>query len=224
VSPHDEAWLHVSRHRALIGRHCRDHTVHQLPDDEVGVPDLLDADPAEHLAHDDLDVLVVDRHALESVDLLDLVDQVLLELLVAENGQDVVRVLRALHEWLAGADAVPLTHGDVLAARDEVLLHLAVVGLDLDLPHALDDAANPDHAVDLGDRGLLLRLARLEQLRDARQTPGDVLRLRGLARHLGEHVSRCDLRGGVHLDGGYVTDLCLTGQYHDCVFFEEERA
>ena len=37
-------------------------------------------------------------------------------------------------------------------------------------------------------------------------------------------VSRCDLRGGVHLDGGYVSDLCLTGQYHDCVFFEEERA
>jgi hypothetical protein len=27
----------------------------------------------------------------------------------------------------------------------------------------------------------------------------------------------------VHLDSGYVTDLCLTGQFHDCVFYEDEQ-
>jgi hypothetical protein len=31
------------------------------------------------------------------------------------------------------------------------------------------------------------------------------------------------VRGGVHLDSGYVTDLCLTGQYRDCVFYEDEQ-
>ena len=36
-------------------------------------------------------------------------------------------------------------------------------------------------------------------------------------------VSRCELRAGVHLDTGYVTDLCLTGQFHDCVFYEDEQ-
>ena len=35
-------------------------------------------------------------------------------------------------------------------------------------------------------------------------------------------VTRCELRGGVHLDAGYVSDLCLTGQFHDCVFYEDE--
>jgi hypothetical protein len=35
-------------------------------------------------------------------------------------------------------------------------------------------------------------------------------------------VSRCELRGGVHLDSGYVTDLCLTGGFPDCVFYEDE--
>ena len=34
-------------------------------------------------------------------------------------------------------------------------------------------------------------------------------------------VSRCELRGGVHLDSGYVNDLCLTGQFNDCVFYED---
>ncbi len=36
-------------------------------------------------------------------------------------------------------------------------------------------------------------------------------------------VSRCELRGGVHLDSGYVTDLCLTGQHTDCVFYEDSE-
>ena len=46
--------------------------------------------------------------------------------------------------------------------------------------------------------------------------------LRSLAKQEGT-VSRCRVRGGVHLDSGYVTDLCLTGQYRDCVFYEDEQ-
>jgi hypothetical protein len=46
--------------------------------------------------------------------------------------------------------------------------------------------------------------------------------LRSLAKQEGT-VSRCRVRGGVHLDSGYVTDLCLTGQYLDCVFYEDEQ-
>ena len=57
-------------------------------------PDVGDADAAQHLANDHLDVLVVDLHALESVDLLDFVDQVLGERLLAEHLEDVVRVGR----------------------------------------------------------------------------------------------------------------------------------
>jgi hypothetical protein len=34
-------------------------------------------------------------------------------------------------------------------------------------------------------------------------------------------VARCELRGGVHLDSGYTNDLCLTGQFTDCVFYED---
>jgi hypothetical protein len=46
--------------------------------------------------------------------------------------------------------------------------------------------------------------------------------LRSLSKQEG-NVSRCRVRGGVHLDNGYVTDLCLTGQYRDCVFYEDEQ-
>jgi hypothetical protein len=36
------------------------------------------------------------------------------------------------------------------------------------------------------------------------------------------NVSRCQLRGGVHLDQGYVNDVCLTPRFNQCVFYEDE--
>ena len=35
-------------------------------------------------------------------------------------------------------------------------------------------------------------------------------------------VSRCQLRGGVHLEQGYVNDVCLTPRFNQCVFYEDE--
>jgi hypothetical protein len=66
-------------------------------------------------------------------------------------------------------------------------------GGDDDPPLALGVLAERDGAVDLGDDGDLLRLARLEELGHPRETAGDVLGLRGLARDLGEHVAERDL-------------------------------
>ncbi len=65
-----------------------------LVDQEFRVADVLDPDPAHHLAGDHLDVLVVDVHALQAVDLLDFVDQVLLQFLLTEHVENVVRVRR----------------------------------------------------------------------------------------------------------------------------------
>lgn len=35
-------------------------------------------------------------------------------------------------------------------------------------------------------------------------------------------VSRCQLRGGVHLEHSYVNDVCLSPRFNQCVFYEEE--
>ena len=74
-----------------------------LVDQEVRVADLLDAHAAQHLTHDDLDVLVVDGDALQAVDLLDFVHEPGRELLLALHAQDVVRVRGPVLQRLAGA-------------------------------------------------------------------------------------------------------------------------
>jgi hypothetical protein len=35
-------------------------------------------------------------------------------------------------------------------------------------------------------------------------------------------VARCQVRGGVHLEMGYVTDVCLSARFNQCVFYEAE--
>ena len=37
-----------------------------------------------------------------------------------------------------------------------------------------------------------------------------------------QNVSRCQLRGGVHLEQGYINDVCLTPRFNQCVFYEDE--
>ena len=96
---------------------------------------LRHADPAQHLADDHLDVLVVDRHALLAVHLLHLVAEVLLGLADALDLEDLLRVERRLGvagELLAGddLDAVGDAGEEVRAAHDRVLLLGAVVGDD----------------------------------------------------------------------------------------------
>jgi hypothetical protein len=45
--------------------------------------------------------------------------------------------------------------------------------------------------------------------------------LKGLVRQ-DSAVSRCQVRGGVHLEQSYVNDVCLSPRFNQCVFYEEE--
>ena len=108
---------------------------------EFGIADVVHLHPAHHLPRDHFQVLVVDVDALQTVDFLDFVHQVLLQFLFAEHGHDVVRIARTVHQRIARLDALAFLHVDVNAARDGVFLLLAVVADDVDLAHALGDFA-----------------------------------------------------------------------------------
>ena len=99
-----------------------------LFEQERGIAHVFDLHPAHHLADDHFDVLVRDVHALQPVDFLDFVHQVRLQFLLAEHGENVVRVQRAVHQRLARLHALAFLHVDVNAARHGVFFFRAVVG------------------------------------------------------------------------------------------------
>ena len=148
-------------------------------------------------------MLVVDLDALEAVDLLHLVDEVLLELLGTGDLEDLLRDDGAFGELLALLHAVALEHDDLLAHRDEVLLDES--GDIVDYLHAALAAhvlAELDDALDLRDLGGVLGLAGLEELGDARKAARDVARLRGFAGRLREeHAGRGLHAVADHYDG-----------------------
>ena len=84
--------------------------VDPLAGQEVRVARLRHGHPAGHLPDDQLDVLVVDRHALVAVHLLDLVDEVLLGLADALDLEQLLRVAGALDERVAGGDLLAVRH------------------------------------------------------------------------------------------------------------------
>ena len=84
----------------------------------------------------------------ETVDFLDLVDQVALQLLFTENGEDVMRVQRTIHKRFAGTHAFAFLHVDVDATRHGVFLLFSVVGGDVDFALTLGHFAKLDRAID----------------------------------------------------------------------------
>ena len=96
-----------------------------LADQEVGVAAVDDLDLLQHLTHDHLDVLVVDLHALQPIDLLDLVDEIVGQLLDALNARMSCGTgLPSIRES-PFPTIVAFLQIDVLALRDQVLDRLA---------------------------------------------------------------------------------------------------
>src|SRR5579864_591924 len=181
--------LAALRNHALV-LFAKGELVDLLFEQEARVAHVFDLHPAHHLTNNHFDVLVRDVDALQPVDLLDFVDQVSLQLFFAEHGQDVVRVERAIHQGFTSLDALAFLHVDVNAARNRVFLLGAVVGDHVDFALSFGHLAEFDCAIDFADDRSLVRLAGFEQLDHTRQTTGDVFRLGGLARDLGQHVAR----------------------------------
>ena len=65
--------------------------IHDRAGQQIRAAGIVDADLTHHLADDDLDVLIVDVNALLTVDLLDLLNDILLAGVHAADAQHVVR-------------------------------------------------------------------------------------------------------------------------------------
>src|SRR5690606_34283745 len=112
--------------------------VDQLERQLLRITGLVDADLAQHLTHDDLDVLVVDRHALAAVDPLDLLDQIALDGVATTRLEVFLRIDRPVGDRVTRADLLSVLDqelrvvGDLVLALDDVLAAQAELAADTD--------------------------------------------------------------------------------------------
>ena len=113
--------------------------VDERPGQPGRVAGVHDLDASGHLAHDELDVLVVDRHTLVAVDVLDLFDEVLLGLTRTAELHHELRVERSVVQRRADFDFLAVLDEQVARDRDRLLLDLALVADDGDLALTPDE-------------------------------------------------------------------------------------
>ena len=97
-----------------------------LTGNERRVARIGDLHPAQHLPHDHFDVLVVDLHTLQPVDVLHFVDDVARERIHAQQAKDVVRISRAIDDQLALVHDLAVVHEHVFFLRNQEFMLFAV--------------------------------------------------------------------------------------------------
>ena len=163
-----------------------------------------------HLTYDDLEVLVVDFHTLHAVDLLHLVDDVLLHTRRAEDVEDVRRSDGTVRKRAAGLHVVVLLHDNLTRQGHQIALHVTLLRGDDDFAVTALDFAEGYLTVNLRHDGGIRRVARLEELRNTRQTTGDVAaRLTDCTRNLDEDFARLDFGVVLHHDVGRYREVVL---------------
>ena len=117
-----------------------------LAREKLGVAWIPDPDSAGHLSYYQFDVLVVDRHTLVPVHLLDLVHQVLLGLPNSLDIQQLLGVARSFHNGVSSPDLLTVDHLETRRTRDQVYLLGAVLSDHRDLAAPTFILTDPDHA------------------------------------------------------------------------------
>ncbi len=168
-------------------------TVDLFAGQQRGVAAIGDFNLLQHLTNDRLDVLVVDLHALKTVDFLDFVDEIFCQWFDAQHFENVVRVRATRNQRIALLDEIAFLHVDHLGLGDQVLDWIALFRNDRDLALGLVFANEFDLAGNLGNDRIVFRNTGFEQFGNTRQTAGDVAGLGGFAAGTGENVACLNL-------------------------------
>src|SRR5690606_25895262 len=94
-------------------------TFNLLTSDEAGIARIDDIYTTQHLTHDYFNVLVVDLHTLQAVDVLHFVDDVAGQTLNPLQAQDIVRIRRAIDDHLALVHNLAVVHQHLLLFGDQ---------------------------------------------------------------------------------------------------------
>src|SRR6056297_1899314 len=156
---------------------------------ELAVARVENFDLAQHLPDDDLDVLVVDLHALEPIDVLDFLHQVIGQRLDAQQAKNVVRIELAVDDGFALLHVLAFEHLDLTPLRNQIFVRIALLVGNHQALLALGLLAVADGTRGFGKHRRFLRTPGFEKVGHARQTTGDVAGLGRFLRNARQNVA-----------------------------------
>src|SRR5476651_687460 len=160
---------------------------HLVALDETRIAGFSDFNFTQHLTQDGLDVLIVDLHALQTVNVLDLVNDVLGQRTHTQQTQDVVWIARAVGDNFAAVYLFAFEDVQVTPLRNQLFIRIAtVVRSNNQTALALGLFTERDGAADFSQNRGLFRTTGFEHVGNTRQTTGDVASFRSFLRDRSE--------------------------------------
>ena len=139
-----------------------------LSSKKIRVAGLSDINFAQHLAYDHLDMLVVDLYALQTINVLDFLNQVSSQCLDTQQTQDVLGIWLAIGDYFATLNLLTFEHIDISPLRNQFLMTLFVRAGDDQSLLALGFLTKTDGTGTLCEDSRLFWLTRFEQVGYAR--------------------------------------------------------
>ena len=170
--------------------------------DEVRVARIRDLHAAQHLTDNHFDVLVVDLHALQTVDVLHFVDDVARKLLNAEQTQNVVRIGRTFHDFFTALHDLTVVHEDLLVLADQELVFNTVVVGDDEALLTLGFLAERNRTGFFGEHAGVLGASGFKEFGHSRQTARNITGLLTFTRDTCEHFALMNRLAVAHHDNG----------------------
>ena len=173
-----------------------------LATQEVAVTGRYDQNFAQHLANDHLDVLVVDLHTLQAINVLDLTNQVTRQRFDALQSQDIVRRRLTISNDFAAYHLLAFKHVQMTPLRNQILVALARLVGQHQTAFALGFLTKTNRAGVFSHNRRFFGLSGLEQIRDSWQATRDVTRLRRCLRNSRNDVTHSNFGTIAHTDDG----------------------
>ena len=154
---------------------------------------ISNLDAAQHLTNDHFNVLVIDLHALQTINVLHFVDDVASELFNAEETEDVMRINRTVDDFFTLLNDLTVVDENRLVLADQRFMRITfLVGNDETLL-ALRFLAERNRTGNFRKHAGILRTASFEEFRNTRQTARNIAGLLRLGRNTCEHFAHADI-------------------------------
>lgn len=147
-------------------------------------------------------MLVVNLNALQTVNVLNFLNQIFSQFLNAQDTQNVMRSRRAFNQQIAFLDNVSVLNNQMASLRNQIFNRLAFLRHNGNPLFGLIVLAEFDHTVNVGNNRLIFWTTSFKQLGNTRQTAGNILRLGAFSRNTGDNVTDFNLGTVVHRQNG----------------------
>ena len=159
---------------------------------ECRVTRIIDLHLAHHLTNDDFEVLVIDLHTLQTINILHLIHDIFLNGCRALDGEDVTGSGDTVGQRCAGTHSIVFLHKNLLGQRHKILFLVTGFGSNDNLTVAALHLTHCHFTVDFGNNSRVGRIASLEEFRHTRQTTGDITGTTHSTRNLDQRLTRLD--------------------------------